>query len=194
MHPQRVTAPTDLDGRDFIGLIDVNSFYVSAERVFDPTLRNRPVVVLSNNDGCAVALSKEAKALGIQMGEPWFKLAASAERLNLVAKSSNYELYGQMSDRFISVLRDCAPEVQQYSIDEAFVKVRGTRPELLSWARMVKNRLWKHLGLPVCVGIGPSDVNSRGESDSAENPRRGALCPCWGGGHGSSRDWVRTDP
>ncbi|WP_446740367.1 Y-family DNA polymerase [Nesterenkonia sp. YGD6] len=154
MHPQRVAGPTDLDGRDFIGLIDVNSFYVSAERVFDPKLRDRPVVVLSNNDGCCVALSKEAKALGIPMGEPWFKLAASAERLNLVAKSSNYELYGQMSDRFISVLQDCAPEVAQYSIDEAFVKVRGTMSELLSWAKMVKNRLWKHLGLPVCVGSG----------------------------------------
>lgn len=157
MHPQRLETPTtpeDLGPREYIALIDVNSFYVSAERVFDPTLRGRPVLVLSNNDGCAVALSKEAKALGIKMGEPWFKLAASADRMNLVAKSSNYELYGQMSDRFIGVLRDCAAEVQQYSVDEAFVKLRGTLPELLSWARMVRDRIWKHLGLPVCVGIG----------------------------------------
>lgn len=177
MHPQRVAATTDFEGRDFIGLIDVNSFYVSAERAFDPTLRDRPVVVLSNNDGCCVALSKEAKALGIPMGEPWFKLAASAERLNLVARSSNYELYGQMSDRFISVLQDCAPEVQQYSIDEALVKIRGTLPELLSWARMVKDRLWKHLGLPVCVGIGRTKVLAKLSNRAAKKlDHLGGVC------------------
>ncbi|MBE1514282.1 Y-family DNA polymerase [Nesterenkonia halotolerans] len=177
MHPQRVADPTERAGRDFIGLIDVNSFYVSAERVFDPKLRDRPVVVLSNNDGCCVALSKEAKALGIPMGEPWFKLAASAARLNLVAKSSNYELYGQMSDRFISVLLDCTPEVAQYSIDEAFVKVRGTMSELLSWAKMVKDRLWKHLGLPVCVGIGRAKVLAKLSNRAAKKlDHLGGVC------------------
>ncbi|SMX96711.1 DNA polymerase V [Brevibacterium aurantiacum] len=85
--------------RPQIALVDCNSFYASAERVFDPTLEGRPVVVLSNNDGCAVAMSKEAKALGIPMGEPWFKIEPEAARLGIVAKSSNYELYGDLSSR-----------------------------------------------------------------------------------------------
>lgn len=85
--------------RSQIALVDCNSFYASAERVFDPMLEGRPVVVLSNNDGCAVAMSKEAKALGIPMGEPWFKLEPEAARLGIVAKSSNYELYGDLSSR-----------------------------------------------------------------------------------------------
>lgn len=180
MHPQRVeppSTPADPGPREYIALIDVNSFYVSAERVFDPTLRDRPVIVLSNNDGCAVALSKEAKMLGIKMGEPWFKIAASAERMNLVAKSSNYEIYGQMSDRFIGVLRDCAADVQQYSIDEAFVKLRGTPCELLNWAKMVRDRIWKHLELPVCVGIGRTKTLARMSNRAAKKlDHLGGVC------------------
>ena len=87
---------------DYIALVDVNSFYVSAERVFDPSLIDRPVVVLSNNDGCCVAMSQEAKDLGIPFGYPWFKLQASADKLGLAARSSNYELYGEMSARVIN--------------------------------------------------------------------------------------------
>jgi len=87
---------------DYIGLVDVNAFYVSAERVFDPSLIDRPVVVLSNNDGCVVTRSKEAKDLGIPMGYPWFKLQAEANQLGLVARSSNYELYGEMSARVMN--------------------------------------------------------------------------------------------
>ena len=86
----------------YIALIDVNAMYVSCERVFDPTLHNRPVVVLSNNDGCVVARSPEAKALGIPMGYPWFKLEATAEQNDLIARSSNYELYGSMSAKVIN--------------------------------------------------------------------------------------------
>lgn len=136
-----------------IALVDVNSFYVSAERVFDPTLRDRPVVVLSNNDGCCVALSKEAKALKIPMGQPWFKLAAVADHFGIVAKSSNYELYGDMSARVMRLLNDCSAWVEVYSIDEAFVGVRGTPAQLKAWAREAKDRIWRELGLPVCVGI-----------------------------------------
>jgi len=87
---------------DYIGLVDVNAFYVSAERVFDPSLIDRPVVVLSNNDGCCVSLSDEAKALGIPMGYPWFKLEPGAAKLGLIARSSNYELYGDMSARVMN--------------------------------------------------------------------------------------------
>lgn len=93
---------TDNLHQEYIAHVDVNSFYVSCERVFDPKLERRPVIVLSNNDGCAVARSTEAKALGIEMGAPWFKLAADADRLGLVAKSSNYELYGEMSARVMN--------------------------------------------------------------------------------------------
>src|SRR5690625_5211286 len=87
---------------EYIALVDMNSAFVSMERVFDPTLHNRPVVVLSNNDGCVVARSPEAKALGIPMGYPWFKLEATAAQHNLVARSSNYELYGEMSSRVMN--------------------------------------------------------------------------------------------
>src|SRR5690625_5743577 len=89
------------DGK-YIALVDVNAMYVSCERVFDPSLHNRPAVVLSNNDGCVVARSAEAKALGIPMGYPWFKLEATAKQYNLVAKSSNYELYGDLSSRVMN--------------------------------------------------------------------------------------------
>src|SRR5699024_10131521 len=99
--PASSPAPVD----DYVVLVDVNAFFVSAERVFDPTLHNRPAVVLSNNDGCVVARSNEAKALGIPMGMPWFKLEATADQHNLVARSSNYELYGEMSSRVMTFPR-----------------------------------------------------------------------------------------
>lgn len=124
--------------QDYIAHVDVNSFYVSCERVFDPTLEGRPVIVLSNNDGCAVARSSEAKALGIGMGEPWFKLAAGAARLGLVAKSSNHELYGEMSARVMRLLARFSAWVEVYSIDEAFLGVRGTLDELQTQARRSK--------------------------------------------------------
>ena len=103
-----------------IALVDANNFYVSCERVFDPRLAGRPVAVLSNNDGCVISRSAECKALGIAMGTPYFKLRADAPRLGLVFRSSNYELYGDLSARVISALGTFTPEVEQYSIDEAF--------------------------------------------------------------------------
>lgn len=137
----------------YIGLVDVNSFYVSCERAFDPTLKNLPCLVLSNNDGCAVALSSEAKALGITMGEPWFKLKAMTETHQLVAKSSNYELYGDLSSRVMTLLERFSSFVEVYSIDEAFIGLRGTLPELRRIAFEIKDAIMEHLGLPVCVGI-----------------------------------------
>src|SRR5690625_6354292 len=108
----------------------MNSAFVSMERVFDPTLHNRPVVVLSNNDGCVVARSPEAKALGIPMGYPWFKLEATAKQHSLVAKSSNYELYGQMSSRVMGVLSRFSAWLEIYSIDEAFLGLKGSLEEI----------------------------------------------------------------
>ena len=106
-------------------LVDCNNFYVSCERVFAPRLENRPVVVLSNNDGCAVARSNEAKALGVKMGTPWFQLQDLAKQHGIVALSSNYTLYGDMSQRVMAILRDFSPDVEVYSIDESFLGIDG---------------------------------------------------------------------
>jgi hypothetical protein len=106
-------------------LVDCNNFYVSAERVFNPRLEGCPVVVLSNNDGCAVARSLEAKALGIGMGTPWFQLRPLVAQHGLIGLSSNYTLYGDMSARVMQVLRTFTPDVEVYSIDESFLRWRG---------------------------------------------------------------------
>ena len=139
-----------------IALVDVNNCYVSCERLFDPTLENRPVVVLSNNDGCVVARSAEAKALGIQMGDPWFKLAAQAPAWGLEYRSSNYELYGDLSRRVMELLARYSAWQETYSIDEAFLGLRGTIPELTARAREIRAAVLKHVGLPVSVGIASS--------------------------------------
>ena len=104
-------------------LVDVNNFYVSCERVFRPSLEDTPLVVLSNNDGCAVARSNEVKALGVKMGTPWFKMKDLARRHGILAFSSNYTLYGDMSNRVTSILRDFAPDLEVYSIDESFLRI-----------------------------------------------------------------------
>jgi DNA polymerase V len=138
---------------DYIGLVDVNAFYVSAERVFDPSLIDRPVVVLSNNDGCCVSLSDEAKALGIPMGYPWFKLEPAAAKLGLIARSSNYELYGDMSARVMGILARMTMWTEVYSIDEAFIGLRGTPDQVHAAAKHIKSEILRLTGLPVCVGV-----------------------------------------
>lgn len=134
-----------------IALVDVNNFYVSAERVFDPRLRGAPVVVLSNNDGCVISRSNEAKALGIPMGAPVFKWWDFIKANGVHVRSSNYELYGDMSDRVYRVLHRFSPDVEKYSIDEAFVYL----PEFIAPA-VIRDTMLQHLGLPVSVGIGPT--------------------------------------
>ncbi|WP_254776366.1 hypothetical protein [Nitrosomonas sp. Nm34] len=106
--------------KQIFALADVNNFYVSCERAFNPNLLYRPVVVLSNNDGCAVARSNEVKALGVKMGTPWFQLKDLAKQHGIVALSSNYMLYSDMSNRVMTILRDFSPHVEVYSIDECF--------------------------------------------------------------------------
>lgn len=106
-------------------LVDCNNFYASCEKLFDPTLRHTPVVVLSNNDGCVVARSAEAKALGIPMGVPWFKISAQAKQHGIVAFSSNYALYADMSNRVVDVLSQFTPHLEAYSIDESFLDLSG---------------------------------------------------------------------
>ncbi len=140
-------------------LVDCNNFFVSCERVFDPRLQNKPVVVLSSNDGCAVARSNEVKALGVKMGTPWFKMQDMARRNGIVALSSNFALYSDMSDRVVATLRGFSPEVEVYSIDESFVGLDGMlgrwgTPTAMGQA--MRQRVWQWTGLPVCVGIAPS--------------------------------------
>lgn len=135
---------------------DINSAYVSMERVFNPALRTRPVVVLSNNDGCAVALSREAKALGIKRGEPYFQFRDLAAARRVAVLSSNYELYDAMSKRFHRVAAGFAPVHEAYSIDEAFLDLTGMDVDAAALGAKLRARMLKWLGLPVCVGIGPT--------------------------------------
>lgn len=140
---------------ELVAHVDVNSAYASFERVFDPSLEGRPVVVLSNNDGCVVTASKEAKALGVEVGEPWFKLAPLAPRTGLIARSSNYELYGDLSRRVMEVLARFGPWIEVYSIDEAFLGLgpRAAAGDLPALGRRIRDTLRKLVGVPVCVGI-----------------------------------------
>lgn len=136
------------------GLIDGNNFYVSCERAFDPTLRGKPVIVLSNNDGCAIARSAEAKALGIKMGEVWHLSKRRPEFRNVIAKSSNYALYGDMSRRVFEVLSEHFQRVEPYSIDEMFLDL--TQFARVDYCRRVRDRVRQVAKIPTCVGIGPT--------------------------------------
>ena len=135
-------------------LVDCNNFYVSCERVFNPKLDGMPVVVLSNNDGCAVARSAEAKTLGIKMGEPWFKIKDIARRHGIIALSSNYSLYGDMSARVMSVLSRFSPRQEIYSIDECFLDLGGFNPMLLeNYGQTIRRTVRQNTGIPTCIGI-----------------------------------------
>ncbi|MGN7202033.1 Y-family DNA polymerase [Arthrobacter sp. SAFR-044] len=160
-----------------IAHVDVNCFYASAERAFDPSLEGRPLVVLSNNDGCAVTRSPEAKALGITTGEPWFKLAPRAKEWGLVAKSSNYELYGDISARVMELLGRYSAWLEIYSIDEAFLGVKGGPGELLALGCRMKEAVRRHVGVPVCVGIAPTKTLAKLCNKWAKNnPAFGGVC------------------
>jgi DNA polymerase V len=135
-------------------LVDGNNFYVSCERVFRPSLNGQPVVVLSNNDGCAIARSNEAKALGIKMGAPWFQIEKLQESDGLVALSANFALYGDLSDRVASIIAGMGPAHEVYSIDESFVDLAGVRGDLTARARSVRARILQWVGIPCGVGIG----------------------------------------
>lgn len=136
-------------------LIDGNNFYVSCERVFNPKLEGKPVVVLSNNDGCVVARSNEVKALGVKMGEPWFKLKDLARRHRIIAQSSNYTLYADMSNRMMAILGSYSPQQEIYSIDECFLGLDGLEHlDLMAWGQRMRRQVRQWVGIPVCVGIG----------------------------------------
>jgi DNA polymerase V len=140
-------------------LVDCNNFYASCEKLFDPTLKDRPVVVLSNNDGCVVARSAEAKALKIPMGAPWFQIREEAERQGVVAYSSNYALYADISNRVVEVLSCFSPNIEVLQHRRELSAARwlcrnGT--DLALYGQRIRQRVADWLGLAVCVGIGPT--------------------------------------
>jgi DNA polymerase V len=149
-----------------LALVDCNNFYASCERVFDPSLRTKAVVVLSN-DGCIVARSAEAKALGLQMGEPYFKVRELLERHKVAVFSSNYALYGDMSQRVMKTLQQFSPEVEIYSIDEAFLNLQAFR-DLPGLARQIRETVRQWTGLPVSVGIAPTKTLAKVANDTAK--------------------------
>ncbi|PKM31170.1 MAG: DNA polymerase V subunit UmuC [Gammaproteobacteria bacterium HGW-Gammaproteobacteria-11] len=137
-------------------LVDCNNFYVSCERLFRPDLRGLPIVVLSNNDGCVVSRSNEAKALGVKMGVPFFEIRELIERHGIEVFSSNYALYANISDRVMSRLAEQVPAIECYSIDEAFLDLSGLPLDLQNFGQKVRDDIGRCVGMPVCVGIAPS--------------------------------------
>ena len=134
-------------------LIDCNNFYVSCERIFNPLLEGVPVVVLSNNDGCIISRSNEAKALGLKMGEPVFKRKDLIQQQNVRVFSSNYTLYGDISHRVMNTLRDFSPFIEIYSIDEAFIDLKGVCTDFTTYGQNIKKAIQKDIGMPVGIGI-----------------------------------------
>src|SRR3990172_1725206 len=143
--------------QSIFGLVDCNNFYVSCERIFNPKLKGKPVVVLSNNDGCVVARSEEAKALGVPMGAPAFKYECLFKTHKVETYSSNYTLYADMSRRVMATLAQFTPEIEFYSIDEAFLDLSGfSYLNLTEYAKEIKTRVMKWTGIPISIGIGPT--------------------------------------
>lgn len=141
-----------------IALVDCNNFYVSCERLFQPKLEGKPVVVLSNNDGCVVSRSKEVKDLGITMALPWFKMKDIAKQHGIIAFSSNYTLYADISNRVMSLLSQFSPDQEVYSIDECFLELTGiaSLESLTDYAQRIRQTIKQCVGIPVCVGIAQS--------------------------------------
>ena len=143
---------------ELFGLADCNNFYCSCERVFHPDLIGKPVVVLSNNDGCVIARSEESKALGIKMGDVFYQVKDKLEEHNVAVFSSNYNLYGDMSRRVMSLLSQYSPKIDVYSIDEAFLDLSGmgTSEQLTEYCKKMVKHIGKGTGIPIALGIAPT--------------------------------------
>ena len=151
------------------GIVDCDNCYVSCERVFRPDLNGKPVVVLSNNDGCVVARSNEAKKLGIKAGMPYFKLAQEFPDQNIAVFSSNYELYGELTARVVDIIRQEAPQYFRYSIDECFVYLDGMdRIDIKLWGENLHSRIKKSVGIPVSIGLAPTKTLAKMASHFAK--------------------------
>ena len=149
-------------------LVDCNNFYVSCERVFNPKLEGKPVVVLSNNDGCIIARSEEAKKLGLKMAEPVFKKTQFLKDNQVAVFSSNYTLYGDMSQRVADILAQFSPQVEIYSIDEAFLNLSGMNENLETLAERIQRTVKQFTGIPVSVGIGQTKTLAKIANKSAK--------------------------
>ncbi|HKA41512.1 MAG TPA: Y-family DNA polymerase [Burkholderiales bacterium] len=156
-----------------LGLIDGNSFYCSCERAFNPALRRRAVVVLSNNDGCVIARTNEAKDLGLRMAEPWHLVRDRPQYREVVWMSSNYALYGDMSRRMFEVLHDFVPAVEPYSIDEMFLDLEGITEDLALLSARIRAAVRRIAKIPTCVGIGPTKTIAKLANKVAKSNRDG---------------------
>lgn len=154
-------------------LIDCNNFFVSCERIFRPELEGKPVVVLSSNDGCAVARSNEAKALGIPMGAPAFKFRYLFRQHDITQFSANFELYGNVSKRITDILTQVTPRTEVYSVDESFLDLSNLAiTDYRAWGAMLRERIWKEVGVPVSIGIAPSKTLAKlGTERAKKDPR-----------------------
>ncbi|QLI81694.1 Y-family DNA polymerase [Chitinibacter fontanus] len=160
-----------------IALVDVNNFYVSCQRVFEPHLVGKPVVVLSNNDGCIISRSAEAKALGIPMAAPWHQLSQFARAHGVIAYSSNYALYADMSQRVMQVLARFSPQQEVYSIDECFLGLHGVLSDHTELGLLLKQTVWRWTGLPICVGIAPTKTLAKLANHIAkQRPEFAGVC------------------
>ena len=140
--------------RPILALVDCNSFYASCEKVFVPSLANKPVVVLSNNDGCVIARSAEAKAFGIPMGKPAFECRELFRRHDVAVFSSNYTLYGDLSARVMKTLATFTPSLEVYSIDEAFLDLTGMPHDVVAYSQHIRETVRRWTGIPVAIGLG----------------------------------------
>ena len=154
-----------------LALVDCNSFYASCETVFRPDLRGRPIVVLSNNDGCIVARNRQAKALGIPGFGAYFKIADQLQQHGVAVFSSNYELYGDLSQRVMECLNDFSPDVEVYSIDEAFLSLDGFNFNLTDYGREMRRTVWRYVRIPVSVGIAPTKTLAKVANHIAKKNR-----------------------
>lgn len=162
-------------------LLDCNNFYVSCERVFDPSLEKRAVIVLSNNDGCIISRSQEAKQLGLKMGEPFFQVKDFCHIHEIAVLSSNYSLYGNLSERVMHILSEMAPEIEIYSIDEAFMFFPSDMKEkdLFSYCEEIRKKVRKWVGIPTSIGIAPTKTLAKVANSLAKKDRaKGVVSLC----------------
>ena len=167
---------TNSSKKNKVALVDCNSFYVSCERLFNPKINNKPVVVLSNNDGCVISRSTEAKRIGIKMGEPYFKVKELVRKNNVHIFSSNYALYGDISRRVMKTLKSFSDKIEIYSIDEAFVDLSHIQDkEIENYGKEIRERILKWTGIPTSVGIANTKTLSKVANHIAKKKKTGVI-------------------
>ena len=165
-----------LYSKNKIALVDCNSFYVSCERLFNPSIIKKPVVVLSNNDGCVISRSTETKAFGIKMGEPYFKVKKIINENNIKVFSSNYSLYGDISRRVMKTLKQFSPQIEIYSIDEAFLNVSSIKDEdLIDYGNKIRKTILKWTGIPTSIGFASTKTLSKAANHIAKKEKSGVV-------------------